>query len=179
MAKNAIYTVPYRRKREGRTHYKRRLELLKSSQTRVIIRRTNKSILLQAIDYLPDGDKVICTFNSTKLSSYGWDYSKKSIPAAYLAGFAFGKLALSKGVKSAILDLGLQTPVKGSRLYGALKGVVDAGVSIPCSENIFPSDDRIEGKHIASYDIKKTVDPTKIPATFAAVKNKLGESNGK
>lgn len=179
MAKNAIYTVPFRRKREGRTHYKRRLELLKSSQTRVIIRRTNTSILLQAINYLPDGDKVICTFNSKKLSTYGWNYSTKSIPAAYLAGLAFGKLALSKGVKSAILDLGLQTPVKGSRLYAALKGVVDAGLKIPCSEDIFPSMDRIEGKHIASYDAKRKVDPAKLPAAFTAVKNKLGDSNGK
>ena len=182
MATNAIYTVRYRRKREGRTHYKRRLELLKGAQTRLVIRRTNTETILQFTDYAPDGDLVRLTYNSGKLESAGWKYSKKSIPANYLAGYAIGKLALEKGIKSAIVDLGLQTPIKGSRLYAAVKGVIDAGVDIPHSEDIFPSEDRLRGEDIAKMgDLAETATRYKklglkvedIPSTFDAVKKNL------
>lgn len=150
MARNAIYTVPYRRKREGKTHFKQRLELLKSGKNRLVIRKSNTSISVQFVAYQPDGDKVLCTFKSSKLEAHGWKYSKKSLPAAYLTGLAAGKLALEKGVKEAILDLGLQTPQKGSKLYATLKGVVDAGVAIPHNPEVFPSEERISGQHIAT-----------------------------
>lgn len=163
MAKNTIYTVPYRRKREGRTHYKKRLEMLKSGSVRLVARRSNKTITLQLIQYQPDGDKVIVTFNSKKLAALGWKYSAKSIPACYLAGFQIGKLALEKGVKTAIFDLGLQTPLAGSRLYAALKGAIDAGLTVPSSTDIFPAQDRLEGKHI-SDDVAKS---------FSTVKDKI------
>lgn len=151
MARNAIYTVAFRRKREGKTHYKKRLELLKSGKNRVVIRRSNTSVTIQFISYEPDGDKVLCTFKSSQLNTYGWKYSKKSLPACYLAGLAAGTLALKQGVKDAILDLGVQLPKPGSRLYATLKGVVDAGVQVPHNPEVFPSDDRISGQHIASF----------------------------
>jgi large subunit ribosomal protein L18 len=178
MAKNAIYTVHYRRKREGKTHYGRRLELLKSSKPRLIIRRSNTAINIQFVTYEKDGDKVLATFHSSQLEKYGWKYSKKSLPAAYLAGLAAGKL-VSKQVKEAILDLGLQTPHKGSKLYAALKGVIDAGVAIPCSETVFPSEDRLSGKHIATSGQKYTgyekakVEASKITDEFQATKEKI------
>lgn len=182
MAKNAIFTVSYRRKREGKTHFKKRLELLKSERVRLVIRRSNTAILVQFVEYQPDGDKVLLTFNSKKLETYGWKFSKSSVPASYLAGFAAGKLALQKKISDAILDLGLQTPLKGSRLYAALKGVVDAGVKVPCSDDIFPSDERIKGQHIAtmgdeasrctSYQ-KAKLDVKSLPDTFEAVKKKI------
>ncbi len=182
MATNAIYTVKYRRKREGKTHYKRRLELLKGGQTRLVIRRTNTEIILQFVDYAPDSDLVRVTYNSSKLASAGWNYSKKSIPASYLAGYAIGKQALAKGITSAILDLGLQTSIKGSRLYAALKGVVDAGVDVPHSDDIFPSEERLKGEHIATMgDVAKqstkyakaNLKVEDIPKTFEKVKNSL------
>jgi len=40
---------------------------------------------------------------------------------------------------------------KGSRIFACLKGVVDAGISIPFSEDILPSKERISGQHIAQY----------------------------
>jgi hypothetical protein len=52
------------------------------------------------------------------------------------------------GVSEAILDIGLNPPVKGSRIYAALKGVLDAGLDIPHSEDVIPNDDRLSGKHI-------------------------------
>ena len=167
MAENAIYTVKYRRKREGKTHYKKRLEYLKSGKERLVIRRSNTQITLQIIKYQEDGDKVIASFPSKNLEKLGWKFSKKSLPAAYLAGLQLGKLAGAKGVKSAILDLGLQTPMSGSKLYAALKGVVDAGITIPASEEIFPSDERLSGSHIPDADKKKIVE------TFNQVKSKI------
>lgn len=182
MAKNAIYTVSFRRKREGRTHYKKRLELLKSNKVRLVIRKSNTSTLLQFVKYQPDGDKVLVTFNSQKLSAYGWDFSKKSIPANYLAGLAAGALAKKAGVTNAILDMGLQTPIAGSKVYAALKGVVDAGVDVPSSDDIFPSEERISGKHIEdAKDLhakftgykKAKLDASKMSEVFAKVKDKI------
>ena len=161
MAKNAIYTVHYRRKREGKTHYGRRLELLKSGKHRVVIRRSNTALLIQFVEYQPNGDKVLATFNSRKLDTFGWKHSKKSLPAAYLAGLAAGNLAKKKGVSEAIFDIGLQTPHKGSRLYAALKGVVDAGIVIPCSEEVFPPTERLEGNHIQKGKVATDFSTTK------------------
>lgn len=182
MAKNAIYTVSFRRKREGKTHYKKRLELLKSDRIRLVIRRSNTATILQFVQYLPDGDKVLLSYNSTKLSTYGWDFSKKSIPANYLAGLAIGLKAKAAGITDAILDMGLRTPKSGSKVYAALKGVIDAGVDVPSSESIFPSEERISGKHIedakdlhASFTgyKKAKVDASKMSSVFASVKDKI------
>jgi large subunit ribosomal protein L18 len=41
------------------------------------------------------------------------------------------------------LDIGLHVPSKGTRVFAALKGVVDAGVEVPYSEDIVPDDERI------------------------------------
>lgn len=144
-------TILYRRKREGRTNYKKRLNMLKGKKPRLIIRKTNKQLIFQIAEYEHDGDKVVCGVNSSSLKKLGWKYSCNSIPACYLAGLLLGKKAREKKVAEAILDVGLQTPVKGSRLYAGLKGVIDAGLKMPVSDGIFPSDDRIMGKHIASF----------------------------
>jgi large subunit ribosomal protein L18 len=183
MAKNTIFTVKYRRKREGKTNYKKRLSLLKSGMPRLIIRRTNTEMIIQIANYEPDGDKVVVSFSSNHLAKHGWNYSKKSIPACYLAGLILGKLAIEKNVEEAILDLGLQTPVKGSKVYSVLKGVYDAGVKIPVDESVFPSEDRISGKHIvdtkdvegfqfSSYK-KNKLDISNISKVFEEVKSKI------
>ncbi|MBU1199048.1 MAG: 50S ribosomal protein L18 [Nanoarchaeota archaeon] len=144
-------TIPFRRKRTGRTNYKKRLSLLKSKQIRLIIRKTNKQIILQMAEYSDNGDKIICGVSSTSLKKMGWKYSCINLPACYLAGLSLGKSALAKKIKEAILDVGLQTPIKGSRIYAALKGVVDAGIQIPVSEDIFPSEKRLSGEHISAF----------------------------
>jgi len=142
---------------------------LKSTKSRLVIRRSNSAVSIQFVNYDPDGDKVVVTLHSSKLESFGWKFSKKSLPACYLAGLAAGVAASKKGVKDAILDIGLQTPKKGSRIYAALKGVIDAGVTVPSSEEIFPSKERLSGKHIVDYrDSAKT-----LPKTFEDVKKKI------
>ncbi|EDY35873.1 hypothetical protein ABOONEI_1072, partial [Aciduliprofundum boonei T469] len=94
------------------------------------------------------------------LKKYGWKGSFKNTPAAYLTGYLAGKLALKKGIEEAVLDIGLQSPVKGSRVFAALKGMVDAGLYVPHSEEVYPSEDRIKGEHI-SEEIAKMFEEVK------------------
>jgi len=160
MARNAIYRVKMRRRREGKTNYRKRLAYLKSGKPRAVVRKTLKYIIVQIVEYHEDGDKILVGVNSSHLRKYGWRGSFKNTPAAYLTGYLAGKLALKKGINEAVLDIGLQSPVKGSRVFAALKGLVDAGLDIPHSEEVYPSEDRIKGEHI-SDDVAKMFEEVK------------------
>lgn len=142
-------TIPYRRKREGRTDYKRRLALLKSRIPRLVVRRTNTQLLLQLVHYEHDGDKVVLGMGSASLAKHGWKHSTKSLPAGYLAGLRFGTLLREAKHEEVIVDFGLLRPIKGNRVYAAIKGVVDAGVKVHANEQVFPPEDRLLGKHIS------------------------------
>lgn len=142
--------VKYRRKREGNTDYKKRLKLLMSGSNRLIVRKTNKNIILQMAEYNENGDKILITANSSELKKYGWNKATGNIPASYLTGLIFAKRALKKNIDSAIVDIGLQTPTKGSRLFAAVKGAIDGGMKIACSEEAFPNKERLIGNHISN-----------------------------
>ncbi|MFH1056037.1 MAG: 50S ribosomal protein L18 [Candidatus Altiarchaeota archaeon] len=154
MADGANYSVRYRRKREQKTDYKKRLNLLKSGTTRFVVRPSNKSILMQLVQYEEDGDKVVAHVTSRELKKLGWAHSTSNTPAAYLTGLMCGTKGKANGVEKAILDMGLYPQVKGSKIYGALKGLIDSGVESPADASIFPSEDRLSGKVIASYSTK-------------------------
>ena len=91
--------LQYRRKLEGKTDYRKRLELLKCSLPRIVVRKSLKSILVQAIEYDPNGDKTILSITSRDLSELGWKGSEKNIPAAYLIGYLFGMKAKQKKIQ--------------------------------------------------------------------------------
>ena len=148
MAKNKIYRVKMRRRRNGKTNYRIRLSLLKSGKIRAVVRRTNKRLIVQFVEYKEDGDKILVAVSSDALKKYGWDFSYKNIPAAYLVGYLAGKMAVKRGFKEAILDIGYHYAHHGSRIFAVLKGLVDAGVDIPYNENVFPTVDRLTGQHI-------------------------------
>jgi large subunit ribosomal protein L18 len=151
MKYNKIFTAPFRRKKEGRTDYKRRLVLLKSKLPRLVVRRSNKHMMVQLIEYDGKGDRTLFTVKSSDLKKYGWEMNTGNMPSAYLTGLLLGVRA--KG-KKAILDLGLQAPIKGARLYAALKGAIDGGLDVTSSEENLPSDERITGKHISQYAVQ-------------------------
>jgi large subunit ribosomal protein L18 len=132
MAHGPRYRVARRRRRQGKTDYRRRINLLKSKQPRVD----------------PKGDRIIVSAEGFELGKYGWKGSFSNTPAAYLTGFLAGRRAVKAGIERAILDIGLQTPAKGSKVFASLKGLLDAGIDIPHSEEEFPSDERIRGDHI-------------------------------
>ena len=59
------------------------------------------------------------------------------------------KRALKAGVSSAVLDIGRITPTPGGRAFATLKGLVDGGLEIPHSDDLFPDETRISGSHIS------------------------------
>ncbi|MBN2250924.1 MAG: 50S ribosomal protein L18 [Candidatus Altiarchaeota archaeon] len=191
MAKGASYVVQYRRKREGRTNYKKRLDLLKSRNPRFVIRTSNNRIIAQVIDYFEDGDRTTAAADSNDLKEYGWKFSGKNLPAAYLTGYLCAKRSLSKGRAEAVMDAGLQQHIKGSRIYGALKGAIDAGLKVPAGPDVFPDEKRITGAHVSEYAsaldkkdyekrfsgyVKAGADPKKITESFGEVKSKLNKA---
>jgi large subunit ribosomal protein L18 len=140
------YELPFKRRLKGLTDYRARLKLLKSRKPRLVIRKTNTRLIAELIEYKPHGDRVLVYATTNELEKFGWNFSKKNTPSAYLLGLLIAKRALKNGIKEAVLDVGLQT--KGSRIYAFLKGAIDAGLQVPHSEDVFPSEDRIKGKHI-------------------------------
>jgi len=156
MASGPRYRVKLRRRREGKTNYYKRRELLKSGKLRLVIRRSTKHMRVQVIKAMPDGDITLADASSYNLKNYGWKLNGTNLPAAYLTGYLAGKKAVAEGIEEAILDLGLQSNSQGSRIYAALKGVIDAGIEVPAGEEIFPEESVIKGEHIQhaanSYD---------------------------
>ncbi len=143
------YRIKPRRRREGKTDYRHRLALLKSGEHRIVVRRSLKNIRVQFIEYAEEGDKVVASALGSDLTKqYNWKHSCSNVPAAYLTGLLAGSQAKKDGVTSGVLDIGRQVPVKGSKVFAALKGVVDAGIDCPYGEEMIPEEDRLHGKHI-------------------------------
>jgi len=151
MAKKVTYKVKNRRRRDGQTNYGKRLMLLKSEKPRFVVRLSNKKVVVQAIEYKPEGDKTLVNTTSLELKKYGWKGTNGNVCAAYLTGLLCGKKALGKGIKEGVLDIGLQTPVRGSNVFAALKGLVDAGVNVPHDAKALPPEENVLGKHIETY----------------------------
>ncbi|MBS3120280.1 50S ribosomal protein L18 [Candidatus Woesearchaeota archaeon] len=160
-------TVLYRRKREQKTRYSKRLKLLLSRKPRLVVRLTNTKIIGQIITFGPRGDSVLVGVDSSALASLGWTYSFKSLPAAYLAGFLLGKTALKKGCQEAVVDTGFRAPVHKGKIYAFIKGVVDAGLRLPVdSKDVFPDEARLRGEHIKAWGTLVKNNPAKPGAQF-------------
>jgi len=194
MARKKVKPIPYKRKRQGKTNYKKRLHVLLAKKPRLVIRTTNTKIITQIINFKTTGDIVLVSADSSALKKYGWNFSFKNLSAAYLTGYFIGKKALKKDIKEAVFDIGFKSPIKGNKIYACLKGALDAGLTVPHSKEVFPSEERISGKHIRDYALKiketpeyqklfskllkNNLDPTKITETFESVKKQIIE-NGK
>ena len=150
--------IIYKRKKQGKTDYSQRLNLLKSGKLRLVIRRFSNNILAQIIEYHPNGDKILITAHSNALKKLGWKHHKGNLSAAYLTGALCAKKAKENKIEEAVLDIGLQESIKGSAIFSALKGAVDAGLQIPHSKEIFPDETRIQG---SSDEIKKNFEEVK------------------
>ena len=183
--------MPFKRKRKGKTNYNKRLKMLMSNKSRLVIRKSLNNILIQVVEYNAKGDKVVLCAHSSELKKFGWNVNKGNIPSAYLTGLLLGVKAKKKDINNLILDIGLQKT--GQRIYAALKGAVDAGLNIPHSEEILPNEKRIKGQHISEYAsklskkekvfsnyLKNNTDPTQLITIFEKIKNKVkgAENNG-
>nr|AJS12803.1 50S ribosomal protein L18P [uncultured archaeon] len=125
--------TPKKRKKEKKTSYKKRLGFLKSGLSRIV-----------------------------DLLKLGWTKEKKgtlkSIPASYLTGYLMGKKILEKEKGKVILDIGLQRNISKGRIYAVLNGIVDAGVDISHNKKVFPSEERIQGKHLKTNMQKEIIE---------------------
>jgi large subunit ribosomal protein L18 len=149
MSEGPRYRVPFRRRREGRTDYRSRLALLRGARPRAVVRFTNRRVLVAVTEFNPGGDRVVAAADSRELTGIGFPVSGlSSTPAAYLTGYLAGLRAVHGGATVAVLDTGLRHPSTGGRLFGALKGLIDAGVEIPHGEKGFPATDRLNGSHL-------------------------------
>lgn len=139
-----------RRRRENRTDYKARRILLTSGIPRIVVRRTNKYFILQAVESVEAQDKVIATVTSKDLLKNGWDAkykgSLKSVPAGYLTGLLMAK---KLGSGKYIMDLGMARTFKGGRVFSVVKGLIDGGLDIPANEAVFPAEERLAGEHLS------------------------------
>jgi large subunit ribosomal protein L18 len=190
LAHGSRYKVPFRRRREGKTDYGTRMKLIDLDKHRLVVRISNANVIVQIITVGENGDETIISAHSKELQRSGWLGGAKNTSAAYLTAYICGKKALKMNVNEAVLDIGLKRAVKSSRVFAALKGAVDAGLSVPHGELILPDEDRISGKHISDYaeslsddDLKKKFSkylerglrPVDLPKHFDEIKNKINE----
>jgi large subunit ribosomal protein L18 len=190
MAKDSRYCVQLRRRREGKTDYKARKALVISGKPRLVVRNTLKNVIAQIIVAKPHGDEVLVSAHSRELKKYEWKAHAGNLSSAYLTGLLCGLKAKAQGVKEVILDIGLHSPSKGARVFAMLKGVLDAGVHVPHSEEKLPDEKRIEGEHIAQYAeslasnpeeyqskfskyLEQKLPPESLPKHFAKVKTEI------
>jgi len=158
--------VQKRRRRESKTDYLKRLNLLKSGKPRVAMRKTNKYIIAQYIVSKEARDSIKIGLSSKKLLKLGWPKESagglKSTSAAYLTGYLIGREIIRQKLDTPIVDLGMQRVLYKTRIYGFIKGLIDAGVKIKCKDEAFPPEDRILGEHMKNKvdvnEIKSQID---------------------
>jgi len=194
MAQGPSYRVAFRRRREGKTDYQQRRSLILSGLPRMVIRGSLRNISVQLIRAEVDGDRVVASAHSNELTQkFGWQGGEGNLPAAHLTGLICGYRAIASGVKEAVLDLGLHAPTKGSRIFAALKGVLDAGIIVPRDEKKLPDEKRVRGEHISEYakqlsstpesyqklfskQLSRSLRPEEITEHFSQVKQKISSA---
>jgi large subunit ribosomal protein L18 len=166
--------------------------LVLSGKPRLVTRGTLKNFSAQIVVAKPYGDEVLAAAHSRELKKFRWKAPTGNVPAAYLTGLLCGLKAKSKGVGEAVLDVGLVSPTKGSRLFAALSGVIDAGIAVPHDEAKIVKE-MLKGEHIAKYGkslgagsevysakfskyLAEKVSPEKLPEHVAKVKAEIAGS---
>ncbi|EPS64989.1 hypothetical protein M569_09790, partial [Genlisea aurea] len=157
---------------------------------RFVVRFTNKDIIAQIVSATIAGDRVLAAAYSHELRHYGLEVGLTNYAAAYCTGLLLGRRVLKKldldqeykgNVEAtgedysvepaesrrpfrALLDVGLLRTTTGNRVFGALKGALDAGIDIPHSDKRFAGFSKdskqldaevhrkyIFGGHVAAY----------------------------
>ena len=160
--------VIWRRRREGKTNYRRRKKAILSKKPLLYVFISNKNIYAQIIRPEIGGDKVLASASSKDLSKMGWKFGGKNLPTAYLVGLLIGKKAKEAGIDEAILYTGVKRFVPGSRVAAVVKGAIDYGLKVPFDESVAPAEERILGKHISDYyNLLKESDPEEAKKRFS------------
>jgi large subunit ribosomal protein L18 len=168
-----------RRRREARTDYHQRLRLLKSGKPRLVARKSIKNVRAQLVVTGPQGDRTLASAHSQDLREYGWEAPTGNMPAAYLTGLLAGLRAIEADVEQAVLDIGLNSPTPGSKVFAVQEGAIDAGLEIPHNDEVLAEWPRTRGEHIAEYADQQgglysgEFDATDLPAHFDEMREKL------
>lgn len=187
------YQTKYRRRREGKTDYYARKRLVTQAKNkynapkyRLVVRFTNKDIIMQIVSSEISGDKVLVAAYAHELKAYGIEHGLTNWAAAYATGLLIARRVLKKlgldgdfvGVEEAdgeftlteaaetddgerrpfkaFLDVGLARTSTGARVFGAMKGASDGGILIPHSEKRFPGYD-MESKELDADTLRKYI----------------------
>ena len=168
MAKGPSYRVPFRRRREGKSNYRSRRALILSRLPRLVARGTLRHMIIQVVEAKATGDEVLVSAHSRELmKAFGWQGDCGNVSAAYLTGLLCGYRAVARGLERAVLDMGLQPPSRGARVFAALKGVLDAGVEVPHSGVVLPDEKRIRGEHVVDYANRLSSNPDAYQQRFS------------
>ena len=172
------YQTKYKRRREGKTDYYARKRLISQAKNkygapkyRLVVRFTNRDIIMQVVTSELTGDKVFAAAYSHELRAYGINHGLTNWAAAYCTGLLIARRVLKKlgldetfeGVEEAdgeftlteaaetddgerrpfkaFLDVGLARTSTGARVFGAMKGASDGGILVPHNEKRFPGYD--------------------------------------
>ena len=148
-----------RRRKENRTDYQKRMNLLKGDLPRIVFRKTNKYIISEYIVSDETKDKIELGITSKSLLKYGWPEkfkgSLKSITASYLTGFLMGRKIIKEKKETPIADFGMIRNIHKSKAFAFLNGLVDARIKMKHDKKTFPEEDRIKGKNLKE-DFSKT-----------------------
>lgn len=190
------YRVFFRRRREGKTDYYKRLKLLKSGKPRFIVRITSNRVRAMISKPSTIGDYTLIQVGTEHLRKHGWKGGARNTPAAYLVGLLCGKKAMEQGIEECVFDIGLHSPQKGVRAFAVLKGALDSGLQIPHDPEVLPENGRITGRHIAEYAqklkensegeykrrfsqyLKRGLAPEKLEEHFNEIKNNILGAGG-
>ncbi|KAM4066000.1 ribosomal large subunit protein [Hirsutella rhossiliensis] len=192
-AYHSRYQTKYKRRRQGKTDYYARKRLITQAKNkynapkyRLVVRFTNKDIIMQIVTSEITGDKVLVAAYAHELRAYGINHGLSNWAAAYATGLLIARRVLSKlgldkdfvGVEEAdgeftlteaaetddgerrpfkaFLDVGLARTSTGARVFGAMKGASDGGILVPHSEKRFPGYD-MESKELDAEVLRKYI----------------------
>lgn len=98
------------------TNYRKRFGLLKSGFKRIVLRKTNRYLIVQLINFNSTGDLIQNHLNSKMYSSLKIGF--KNILVSYIMGIKLGLLLQNVPENSLIFDIGQRRPLKGKPFFG-------------------------------------------------------------
>ena len=96
------FQVKNRRRREGKTDYYARRRLIQQDKNkydtkkyRLVVRRTNRKIIIQVIWATIQGDRILAQSNSSELKRFGVEAGLTNYAAAYATGLLTARRLLT------------------------------------------------------------------------------------
>jgi large subunit ribosomal protein L18 len=135
---------------------------------------------MQLVQHGTAGDVTLAAARAVDLRKLGYKGGTGNIPAAYLTGFLFANRALAAGYSNGVLDMGINANSRGSRIYAAVMGALEAGFDIPFDRKPLPAPERTLGEHIAAFAdanparfSKYAIDPKELPDHVDSMKREI------